>query len=194
MYPQILSALCEMNGLSTAKTTKEYLVGLKPAARTLWDAYQVQHVKVSYDNPEIQAVYMLRYFPQHAETLRRVLTQLPQRVRAELEQRNLRAVHFACGPAPELCGVAQFLNDSFPPRQAMSAYLHDIASSSWGYARHVTLEYLIPSVWQGPRFVAIGDQSDCTDPNLVTKSHWQMTIEKAHLVTFQLPFRIALTK
>jgi hypothetical protein len=67
MHDIILEDLSSLHGLSDEQDLANFLRELRPTARYLWQAYRSSVVKISYRKPVLQAAYMLRYFPYHAE-------------------------------------------------------------------------------------------------------------------------------
>ena len=71
---------------------------------------------------------------------------------------------FGCGPAPELCGIMQFLKSRFLRSEMLIAHLLDAASESWRYARQITLDHLAPALWDKHLFEAHSVYSDLSRP------------------------------
>jgi hypothetical protein len=157
MYELILKALFCMNNRSTREEQALYLKALKPAARALWRAYRPGYgntVTASYDQPTTQAVYMLRYFPQYATIVDFVLEELFKKSVLPFNDELIHVSHFGCGPAPELWGIMRFIKRRFPRAQMLVAHLFDVASKQWAPCRAITLDYLIPSMWDKGLFEA----------------------------------------
>ncbi len=147
MHDIILKRLSSLHGLSSEQELSGFLRGLKPTARFLWKAYQSSVVNISYTKPTIQAAYMLRYFPHYAEVTRVALDELYMQGVLPFQEELLYVNLFGCGPAPELCGIMQFLKSRFPRSEMLIAHLLDVASESWRYSRQITLDYLAPTLW-----------------------------------------------
>jgi hypothetical protein len=95
----------------------------------------------------VQAAYMLRYFPHYADVTRVALDELSMQGVLPFQQARLYMNLFGCGPAPELCGIMQFLKNRFPRSEMLIAHFFDVASESWRYTRQITLDYLAPTLW-----------------------------------------------
>ena len=70
MHGIILEGLSVLHGLSNQQDLSNFLRELRPTTKSLWQAYRSNIVKISYRKPTMQAAYMLRYFPYHAEVTR----------------------------------------------------------------------------------------------------------------------------
>lgn len=185
MFDAILERLYLLNGCSTEADKRNYLEGLKPAAEALWTIYRDPQVNAAYYARDTQAAYMLRYFPQHVELFRRVLFELSESVSLPFDRRILYTRHFACGPAPELCGLVQFLQNRFPACGEVSAHLYDTANDDWAYARRITTEYVAPALCDELRVKTREAQFDFTTTDITATSRGLESIRKADLITFQ---------
>ena len=154
MHNIILKGLSSLHGLSSEKELSSFLRGLRPTAKSLWQAYRSNIVNISYRKPSVQATYMLRYFPPYAEVTRVVLDELHRKEVLPFQEELLYMNLFGCGPAPELCGIMQFLKSRFPRSEMIVAHLLDIASEGWMYSRQITLDYLAPTLWDKQLFEA----------------------------------------
>jgi hypothetical protein len=157
MHDLILKALSSVHGVSSEEDLSEedlsgFLRRLKPAAKYLWHAYRSSSANVSYRKLAVQAIYMLRYFPQYAEVTRVVLDELHRKEVLPFQEELLYISLFGCGPAPELCGIMQFLKSRFPRSEMIIAHLLDIASEGWMHSRQITLDHLVPTLWDKQLF------------------------------------------
>src|SRR5437899_2271479 len=115
MYDSILRGLFCLQNKKTEEEQREYLKELLDPLRQLRAAYRKKGaVNVSYCDQAVQACYLLNYFPRYCaltcDALDLVYTPT---TRVALDQDLIQASFFACGPAPELCGLMLFLRD-FP--------------------------------------------------------------------------------
>ncbi|MBV9924534.1 MAG: hypothetical protein JOZ96_05780 [Acidobacteria bacterium] len=152
MYDAILKALYSLNNLNSDAERAAYLRSLKPVARSLrssFNPYAAPHVKVDYRSRDVQSAYMLRYFPQYSQIIRLVLNRLMnRRIKLPFDHEEISASFFGAGPAPEVYGFLQFLNAGFRNIRKVSAKTFDVISNEWAYARAITINHLIPSMWQ----------------------------------------------
>jgi hypothetical protein len=154
MHDIILKGLSSLHGLSSEKELSGFLRGLRPTAKSLWQAYRSSFVNISYRKPTVQTTYMLRYFPPYAEVTRVVLDELHRKEVLPFQEELLYVNLFGCGPAPELYGIMQFLKSRFPRSEMIIGHLFDVASESWTYSRRITLDYLVPALWGKQLFEA----------------------------------------
>jgi hypothetical protein len=164
MHDIILKALSSLHGLSSEQELSNFLRALRPTARCLWRAYQSNIVNVSYRKQTVQAAYMLRYFPHYAEVTRVALDELYMQGVLPFQEELLYVNLFGCGPAPELCGIMQFLKSRFPRSEMLIAHLFDVASECWRYARQITLDHLAPTLWDKHLFEAHSVYFDLSRP------------------------------
>jgi hypothetical protein len=134
----------------TGRQKEDYLESLKPAAKALRSAYQSDKDRretVDYSSPEIQAVYLLRYYVVNASMTLQVLRELPLNAMAKGGDEFLAATFLGPGPAPELFGFLRFVKDQLPSVKMAVATLIDRANHAWTPCRQVTTELLIPIIW-----------------------------------------------
>jgi hypothetical protein len=186
MYNNILNGILHEHGLHDARSQHKFIESLRPIARELWESYQTQVVSTRYKNNNLQDCYLLRYFPFYAGLLSQELT----RILPYLEDFSddwCSASFFGCGPAPELVSLLNFLTNAgqdFP--KMVQANLFDIADDDWEYARNISLNYVIPDIWDSDLLEVNSYTSDFT-----SKVFWknsltmQDTISNSNLVVFQ---------
>lgn len=187
MYELILEALYRLNNLTGAEEKAHYLQSLKSVAQQLRGSYNpnaAPTVRVNYRPKNVQAAYMLRYFPQYSQVLRIILNRLKNaQVSLPFDQENLSACFFGAGPAPEVYGFAQFLNAAFSNNKKLTAYTFDIISDEWNYSRGITEHSLVPSIWQNRTFELISKKFDITQANSVNQ--FAAIVGQARLIVFQ---------
>jgi hypothetical protein len=147
MHDIILKGLSSRHGLSSEQELSNFLRGSRPTVRFLRQAYRSNVVNISYRKQTVQAAYMLRYFPYYAEVTRFVLDKLYRQGVLPFQEELLYVNRCGCGPAPELCGIMQFLKIRFPGSETLIVHLPDAVAESCGYSRQITLDYLAPTLW-----------------------------------------------
>jgi hypothetical protein len=189
MHNIILQGLSSLHGLSSEQELSGFLRGLKPTARFLWQAYRSNIVNISYRKQTVQAAYMLRYFPRYAEVTRVALDELYMQGVLPFQDELLYVNLFGCGPAPELCGIMQFLKSRFPTSEMLIAHLLDAASDSWRYSSQITLDYLTPTLWDKQLLEVHSIHFDLSQPgssdSFTTLNSRLNRIDEASLVMFQ---------
>jgi hypothetical protein len=71
-----------------------------------------------------------------------------KKTRLAFDQEEVDVTLFGAGPAPELFGLLYFLEQNYPAINTVYAYLLDVSSSQWRFARSIGLEQLIRLVWK----------------------------------------------
>lgn len=187
MYDLILTALYQLNNLNSDEERAQYLHSLKPTARNLRSSFNpsiAPNVSVNYRPKDIQAAYMLRYFPLYTQVIRSILNKLRiARIALPFNQENVSACFFGAGPAPEAYGFIQFLNSNFKNVQKVTAYSFDIISDEWAYWRNATENYLIPGIWKNRKFEMLGSKFDLSQTDSVNELIKE--IAASRLIVFQ---------
>jgi hypothetical protein len=120
---------------------------LQIAVGDLRKAYRTSNqVIIDYSKPEIQAAYLIAYYPHYAKMNLEILRLLTSEFNF---QQNLKACFFGAGPCPEIVGLSQFLSERSPTTKILTAYVYDIAAETWNLSRKVTSKYILPQIWQG---------------------------------------------
>jgi hypothetical protein len=55
------------------QTFESYLKSLQNAAKYLWKSYRSNTVKVDYSDPQVQAAYLIRYYPHYVQMTLEIL-------------------------------------------------------------------------------------------------------------------------
>jgi hypothetical protein len=72
LYDYILAGIKKSPDLYQAENYQDfetYLASLQEPAKYLWGLYQRSMVNVDYSDSEIQAVYLIRYYPHYVQKL-----------------------------------------------------------------------------------------------------------------------------
>jgi hypothetical protein len=192
MHDLLLQALFARHRRTTPAEQVCFLRELQPAARALFRAYRPgwgKRVSVSYQQPATQAAYLLRYFSHYASVTRRLLQELEKWGALSLHHEPLCISIFGCGPAPELCGLLQFLRQRERGMQQLYAYLFDIANPDWSYAQRIILQVAASHWWDRRLFTAFPLTFDLrqppTCPLVPLPEHVYAAVRQSHLVTLQ---------
>ena len=77
MFDALLKGIFYHHELTDSETKqKEHLKGLREPARSLWERYRSQKVKVDYSTPETREAYLLQYFPFYTQLIEKELNDL----------------------------------------------------------------------------------------------------------------------
>lgn len=184
MYPEILRALYRLNNLNSEQQKIAYLQSLQEPARALWMRYKNQFVSVDYADHSTQAAYMLRYFPQYAQIIDIVLSQLKNKeIHPTISNKKINCGLFGSGPCPEAFGIAQFIKAKHREVETVQSISFDINASSWAYSRNITKENLIPSMFGERTFGIRGIDFDLSLP--IAIENFNEAISKMSIIVFQ---------
>ncbi len=131
-------------------TFESYLQSLQKPAEQLWHSYRSNQVKVSYSEPSIQAVYLMRYYPHYAYMNFQILEIIHgQNPFKNLINETLEVCLFGAGPCPEIVGLSKFLSDNYQNIKKLTVNVYDIAADEWTLSRNITEKFIIPEYWSG---------------------------------------------
>jgi hypothetical protein len=128
----------------------QYLQSLQNEVKDLRQSYRTNSVSVDYSRAEVQAAYLIAYYPQYAEMTRHIL----EKVNAFhhnlflFEQKHLKVCLFGAGAAPEAIGLVSFLAEYYPKVQSLEITVYDIFSDTWKIGQNIT-KNIIPKLWKG---------------------------------------------
>lgn len=121
---------------------KKYLLTLQKPSLSLINKYRYGD-PVDYNNPDLQAAYLLRYFPYYIETLQRILEKNELNNNLLCQHNPLICCFYGAGPAPEVLGLARYLKTINEPPASLDAYFYD--SGDWTYWRRFAIDVLLPN-------------------------------------------------
>lgn len=183
---------CILNGLENSidfynknnhGTFESYLQSLQKPAEQLWNSYRANQVKVSYSEPSIQAVYLIRYYPHYAYVNFQVLEIInSQNLFQKLLNETLEVCLFGAGPCPEIVGLSKFLSDKYQKIKNLTVNVYDIASDEWTLSRNITENFVIPEYWSG-NLKLNSNYLDLCESNSLHSI--QTTIKKSQIFIFQ---------
>lgn len=166
MYYQILEGLREFMGFESVESPDfaEYLQSLQESVIQLRQAYRTNSVQIDYTASNIQAAYMLAYFPQYVDMAYEIFKSLEtfqdsnttENLKEVIERKlfenneGLAACFFAAGPAPESVALCKYLAEDiikydliiFKPN-IIHLKTFDIDWHSWSLSRHLTRNHIL---------------------------------------------------
>jgi hypothetical protein len=151
LYNLILAGLQKSNrAQSLDKNFANYLRSLQTPVKQLRQSYRSDLVTVDYSSEEIQAAYLIAYYPQYAEMTKQVLEQANHLHNNLflLEQKYLNICLFGAGAAPEVVGLVSFLSVHYPKLQSLNIRVYDIFADTWTFSQQITRD-IIDQLWQG---------------------------------------------
>lgn len=164
-------------------TFENYLQSLQKPAEQLWYSYRSNQVKVSYSEPSIQAVYLMRYYPHYAYMNFQILEIIHgQNPFKNLINETLEVCLFGAGPCPEIVGLSKFLSDNYQNIKKLTVNVYDIASDEWTLSRNITEKFIIPEYWSGDLQLNSNYLDLCESNSLHSI---KTTIKKSQIFIFQ---------
>jgi len=144
MYQDLLNGLYNVNNITTQQRKISYLQALQDHVKSLRRAFTVYPVAFDYTNNNIQASYLLTYFPHYTELLQVALN----KTNATIANENInRLLLFGSGPCPEIVGYLKYLNQHNSNNQrTIHANIYDIAATHWQYSRNIVFQNIIPTL------------------------------------------------
>ena len=131
MYDTIMNAL--MAGAVGGMTKEAYALSLKPAAAALWGAYQQGNSiakSANYSDQDVNAAYMLRYFPYYTHIVDFILREHPKAAPQWREPTDVAL--FGAGPAPEIVSIARYFKAVDEPTLLANVHAFDI-NTCWDF-------------------------------------------------------------
>ncbi len=165
------------------KTFENYLESLQPAAEDLWSSYRFNQVQVNYEDPSIQAVYLIRYYPHYAYMNYQILEMIHrQKIFKFFPNETLEVCLFGAGPCPEIVGLSQLLSQYYQSIKNLEVNVYDIASAQWSLSRQITEKFIVPEYWSGDLTVNSNYLDLC---ELNSLQSIKQTIKRSKLFVFQ---------
>jgi hypothetical protein len=182
IYEYILNGLRnsrEFYDLSLQGTFEDYLLSLQTSVKELRKSYRTDLVSVDYSKPDIQAAYLIAYYPHYAEMALEIFRLLS----SELDfGQEIEACFFGAGPCPEAVGLVQFLVEQSSKTRKLMVNVYDIASETWTSTRRVTETFVIPKLWQGQFSISSRNLDFCVEKSF---EPIKSTIKTCKLFVFQ---------
>jgi hypothetical protein len=165
MYSDILIAIQDIEEINDLEP---YLQSLQPYVRRLRHSYRSRTVAVDYSDFNIQAAYLLAYYPQYVEMTNHYVIDLADSFKNWLAKRShLQACFFGSGPAPEVVAVARHLQYGQQIRSVLlTARIYDIAASTWTKSHEVT-KRLVRKLAPNVRLILSGHQINLCQRNVL---------------------------
>jgi hypothetical protein len=144
MYQDILNGLYGVNNITNQQGKVSYLQGLQEDVKSLRRAFTIYPVAFDYTNSNIQASYLLTYFPHYTELLQVALN----KTNATIANENInRLLLFGSGPCPEIIGYLKYLNQHNANNdRTIQVNIYDIAATHWQYSRNIVFQNIVPTI------------------------------------------------
>ena len=145
MINELLEGIYEDRGIAGEEEKMNYLAGLKPTARKLWKDYKNSKIAINYQDQDIQAVYLTRYFPFYCDPINTELAELYKKHDglAISKKKEVTLALFCSGPLPEAVGICRFLATKNGVLEKLSIKTLDLNIEGWTDARNIVLNKIL---------------------------------------------------
>ena len=131
IYTSILSCLIQSPPEDTAKELEKYEISTINLIKKFHGENPNQ---LDYNDPNIQAAYMLCYFPSYIENIFHLLSHETCYEVQSIFQNHMKTSFYGCGPSPDFLGYLAFLNKNY--RSIVTdANVNFFDMHDWGYWR-----------------------------------------------------------
>lgn len=142
LYEQLIEDLYLYLKLESSNVSVEdYLISLQSTQRDLWHSLQSDSVSVDYSEFKIQLCYLFRYLILYWEQIYSGLSEIDNHSEDSLigkSKKNLRIGLFFCGPAPEIIGITNYMEerDLLANNQSIEIDMYDQYINQWRLVRN----------------------------------------------------------
>lgn len=142
IYDIIVQGIKDAEGLSDIGLTAR-LKQLQPSVKALRSAYRTYPVYVPYEKTEIQAAYLITYFPHYYQLIYKVLIEDYPSIFKDTQR--VKLVYFGGGPGPEIYGTIKYIVNNRPEVTTIDVLLLDINAVQWKYSHNILQNHLLPA-------------------------------------------------
>lgn len=143
-----MEGLFKSSGITSTVDQVNKLESMQTHVRNLRTKYSEAHCQVDYSDQDLRETYMLAYFPHYIEPVHYLLERLPKSITGRLfSRKQLRIAAFGSGPAPELLGVASYIQEHYPAMEQISLCLLDNHNTDWKSCLDICTDSLLPHYW-----------------------------------------------
>ena len=147
LYDLILEGLYSSYEIKSEEAKKAFLNSLKPYVTELRTSFKNKQIKVDYRDKNVQAAYLIAYYPSYVEMTYEVLNRHGIKV-LPVKNRILNVCLFGSGAAPEAIALLNFINQNTLNIDEVNIYAYDILASTWNFSLDLARKFIIPHFWQ----------------------------------------------
>lgn len=142
LYEQLIEDLSLYLKLTSSNVSVEYyLKSLQDTQRNLWKTLQSSAVSVDYSEFKTQLCYLFRYLHLYWEQIYSGLTEIDEIRKDNLfgkTGKNIRIGLFFCGPAPEIIGITNYLEERnlLDNKRSIEIDMYDQYINQWRLVRN----------------------------------------------------------
>ena len=185
LQEEILEIFFKEKAIDTDEKQRNFLKNLKTKKDKLFKNFKSDHVKVDYCDENIQFLFVLIYFPFHAQILPIILKDLLSRkIFSPLQ--NMKISFIGCGPGAEILGFFNFLKSQSISYPQININTFDKHSQDWQFWLNHNFKKWIASIYNGnidkknSQFdltLSLNDDQKFEDSNLIVL---QNTLSEIH--------------
>ena len=153
LYDLILDGLYSSYDVQSEEDKKLFLSSLKPYVTQLRTRFKNKQVKVDYRDKNVQAAYLIAYYPSYVEMTHEILNRHKRDEIKVLPSKNrtLNVCLFGAGAAPEAIALLNFINQNNLDIEQVNIYAYDIFASTWNFSLDLARKFIIPDFCQSKR-------------------------------------------
>lgn len=130
--------------LPAHKAIEKHLEDLQTKVKGLRRAYFSVPVNVEYSNIDIQAAYLLTYFPHYYQLIYSILNEKCPEIFSRKSKVSL--VFVGGGPGSEVYGVLRFIANNCPSVDKVEVYIMDINGTTWAYSHNILRDHILRDI------------------------------------------------
>lgn len=182
LYDLILEGLYKSYQIKSEEDKKAFLCGLQPYVTDLRRSFKNNQIKVDYSDKNVQAAYLIAYYPSYVEMTYEVLNRHEIKV-LNSENGILHVCLFGAGAAPEVIALLNFIVQNTIDINEVNIYAYDISASTWNFSLDLVREFIVPHFWQSKKLQLVSLDLDLCERDIFKTILGQ--IQTSNLFVFQ---------
>jgi len=182
IYNLILNGLYSSYNLKSEREKINFLNSLQPYVTSLRSSFRNRQIDVDYRDKNLQAAYLIAYYPSYVEMTYEVLNRHGKDVLCA-QNNILNVCLFGAGAAPEAIAIINFINENALEIEELNIYAYDIFASTWNFSINLAKKFIIPHLWQSKNFNINIFDLDLCEPDSLKNINQQ--IKNSNLFIFQ---------
>jgi molecular chaperone DnaK (HSP70) len=155
---------------------------LQTSVKFLRQSYHNYPVHVPYERKDIQAAYLITYFPHYYQLIYKILVEDYPSI--FIDKSKVKLVYFGGGPGPEIYGTLKFITNNRPEVTTVDVWLFDINALQWKYSHNILQNYLLPSI-VNPNIRINFSFNHCDLTELCVEKSYKAILSDCDLMVFQ---------
>ena len=182
IYNLILNGLYSSYNLKSEREKINFLNSLQPYVTSLRSSFRNRQIDVDYRDKNLQAAYLIAYYPSYVEMTYEVLNRHGKDVLCA-QNNILNVCLFGAGAAPEAIAIINFINENALEIEELNIYAYDIFASTWNFSISLAKKFIIPHLWKSKRIeIRISELNLC---QINSFENIKQQIKESNLFIFQ---------